>query len=568
MKRSNPTAYTLSQKIVSLFNRCFGGFFAVLCVLILTAGFVIYAVNDEIKKVKDKLTVGDMILRYLVLLLGAVIVCAAMVALYRFLRSDRFARLDDKRFATTVILVGVGIILAIQLVCAFLLQMEPKTDVMQVETYARHIAAEGSFSFVTSDFDNYYIIRYQNNVPYMLILSLVYRIEYLLTGSFSRVPMIILSTLSLNLSILLTVMTSRKLFGNRKAVFTLILCALFSPFFTYTPYFYTDSLSIPFATGCVFTFVSAVQCDGKKKKAVLFPLSGALCCIGFLIKGSVAILLPAALIWLLLRNGLKNAAKQGIALILGFAVLFGAYSAVIKSINLIPEEMSRRYQFPLTHWAMVGTNDLGAFSPEDRKYTLAYPSKEEKVQANLDKIGERLSEKGFFGTVLHLGIKAVWTWQDGTYYIANYLENYYRYTPLHSLILYDGDLRLFYYAICCGFQLFLLLMMAYGGIAARKSREIAITTFLRIAVIGLALFLLIWETNARYLFNFTPLFLLLATESIDGFSRKVSSLIRKRKVSRQPIQTDNLYFTAKSAFENESAFIFSLFLRNKFLPNC
>lgn len=536
MKKSDPTAYTLSQKTASIFNRFFGGFFAVLCVLIPTAGFIIYAVNDEIKKVRDKLTVSDMILRYLALLLGAVIVCAAVVALYRFLRSDRFARLDDKRFNTKVILIGVGVILAIQLVCAFLLRMEPKTDVMQVETYARHIAAEGSFSFVTSDFDNYYIIRYQNNVPYMLILSLVYRIEYLLTGSFSRAPMIILNTLALNLSILLTVLTSRKLFGSRRAIFTLILCALFSPFFTYTPYFYTDSLSIPFATGCVCAFVSAVQNENNKKKAGLFLLSGALCCIGFLIKGSVAILLPAALIWLLLKNGVKRALKQGVALILGFAVLFGAYTAAIKSIDLIPEEMSRRHQFPLTHWMMVGTNDLGAYSPQEREYTRAYPSKEEKVQANLDKIGERLSEKGFFGTVLHLGIKAVWTWQDGTYYIANYLENYQQYTLLHSMILYDGDLRLFYYAICCGFQLFLLLLMAYSGFTAKKNREVATTTFLRIAVIGLALFLLIWETNARYLFNFTPLFLLLAADGIDGFSRGVTSLpqrIRNRRARRR-----------------------------------
>ena len=109
---------------------------------------------------------------------------------------------------------------------------------------------------------------------------------------------------------------------------------------------------------------------------------------------------------------------------------------------------------------------------------------------------------------------------DGTYYIANYLSLYKHRTPLHELVLYDGKLRFPFFAFCFGYQMFLILMTAYSGLHARRKGKAGLTLLFRLAIFGMVIFFMIWETNARYPFNFTPLLMLLATEGTFGQAEK------------------------------------------------
>ena len=45
---------------------------------------------------------------------------------------------------------------------------------------------------------------------------------------------------------------------------------------------------------------------------------------------------------------------------------------------------------------------------------------------------------------------------------------------------------------------------------------------MQLAVFGLFLFLLIWETRSRYLINFVPIFILLGLDGIAGFTGRES----------------------------------------------
>ena len=71
--------------------------------------------------------------------------------------------------------------------------------------------------------------------------------------------------------------------------------------------------------------------------------------------------------------------------------------------------------------------------------------------------------------------------------------------------------------------MFLMAMIAYSGLHSRRKRRVDPATFFRIAVFGMVLFFLIWETNARYPFNFTPLYMLLATEGICAFAKRMEN---------------------------------------------
>ena len=69
-------------------------------------------------------------------------------------------------------------------------------------------------------------------------------------------------------------------------------------------------------------------------------------------------------------------------------------------------------------------------------------------------------------------------------------------------------------------------MMAYSAKRAWKQHEHNVTTLFRIAVFGMFLFFLIWETNARYPYNFTPLYLLVAT---DGTIKLAEHFTERRR---------------------------------------
>ena len=67
-------------------------------------------------------------------------------------------------------------------------------------------------------------------------------------------------------------------------------------------------------------------------------------------------------------------------------------------------------------------------------------------------------------------------------------------------------------------------MMTYSGFAAFRRRKYEATSWLRITMFGVFIFFSVWEANPRYLFNFTPLYILLATEGVS----ELAALKRKR----------------------------------------
>ena len=75
---------------------------------------------------------------------------------------------------------------------------------------------------------------------------------------------VVVNIFAINISIMLTAFTAKRLFGNKKALFVLAFCALFLPYLTYLPYYYSDSMSMPFLIGAVYLIVSALQVDNRK----------------------------------------------------------------------------------------------------------------------------------------------------------------------------------------------------------------------------------------------------------------------------------------------------------------
>lgn len=506
-----------SLKIPNLLNRIFSvvfiAVFSTLLILILAKGYV----NES-----DSNTYNCSInQRFCIFIAFLMFVLSAMIVYLTFNRICNRSRLirtvDKDLYVPLIILTACAFMFIFQLAVGYLLACEPVTDVKILNVFSADFAKDGDFSLIKTDFMDYYMVRYQNNLLILFILSLIYRISYLLTGAVSVYLPIFINALAINISVILTVFLSRKLFGNRVAFIVLFLCLLFAPYYTYVSYYYTDSLSMPFAVGSLYLFVYAFNSKSLVKELSLLALCGALLYFSFKLKGSGIIIIAALALYLLLKLDFKRAAVIAAALLIGIALLSNFYTTKINENRVITPELSERYEYPYTHWVMIGLKGYGNYNQRDSDFTRQYSSKELKTSANIAKIKSRINKYGLKGLVKHLAKKAVWTWEDGTYYISHHIENPIHQNILHDYALNSGKKHFVFYGYSCAFQLFMILMMIFSAYKGLKNPKLNFTTLLRIIVFGAFIFFLVWETRSRYLYNLTPIFIILSAEGMDAF---------------------------------------------------
>ena len=528
-----------NNKAARILNMIFSFLFTTVFIFLLYLIFTIGYQNET-----ERNTYNCTPEEFAVIIISAFVLTFIFAAVYYALNLSRVHKIsrklrDSDRSAKIIIFACAGLMLVIQMAAAYFLACEPVTDLMIINRYAESFAHTGNFDLIGKDEANgfVYMIRYPNNLALMFIISLLYRIDYLLTGYISNYIGPIVNTIAINASVLMTGLLARRIMGNKKAVAVTLLCVLFVPFYTYTPYYYTDSVSMPFFVGSLYLFIAGQQSQTKYKKYVLTAISGALMMLGFKVKASVVILFAACLIYLILKCDIKKLACFALALVIGFGSMFVFYTAAYRASGIITKEQEYMHEFPPTHWIMMGLKGYGTYNTRDSNYTESFVGKDAKTQANLEIIQGRIEKRnnrtdGVDDMLTHLERKAVWTWEDGTYYIAHHIENpLYGRNILHEFVLNDGKYHFQYYAYCCGYQLFLLAMMTLSAFRALIRRKVDELVILRGVVFAIFLFLLVWETRSRYLYNFTPAFIILAVDGLDAVKDGVD-LIKKNVIKK------------------------------------
>lgn len=482
----------------------------------------------------------QILLAGLVFVIGFVLVYILIDKISHLKKLDSIKNKD--RDTKIIIFSSVGLMLLVQLVVAYFIASSAVSDLEVVNNYAMDFGKTGNFDKIQMDFskDGYaYMLRYPNNHALMFLLAIPYRIYYLLTGEVSEYVAIALNCVAINVSVLFTVLLSRKIYGNKKSLMTLLLCLLFVPYYTFTTYYYTDSLSMPFIIAGAYLMVCAAESDKRVSSFVMIFFVGVITLIGYKIKGSVILLIPAAILYLLLKLNFKRAISLLLVFVIGFGVTFLSYNAAYDSIGVATEEQFDKYEIPIPHWIMMGLNGLGHYSRDDFSYTVSFETKDEKTEADIKVIKERLydlctadPEKGEKTLFEHLRKKAMWTWQDGTYYICHHIKK-----PLHpdaflrKFVDMDGDYRFYHVLYTCGYQLFMLFMFAVSGLTGAFKKKLDSSLLVKILIFGIFLFLLIWETRSRYLYDFTPLFIILASDGVFCCSSMIKFL--KQKITKK-----------------------------------
>ncbi len=467
------------------------------------------------------------------IILFFVIMTATAIWLYYLFDNSsnklRRAVLTSKQ-TNTIIFVAVGTMFLIQLFIGYKLRANMVTDLARIEKYALYFAENGNFNLIQDDYSmgKVYLVKYPNNVALTVLLATLYKISYSIFGCVPKMVPVVLNCIAINLSVLFTAFTAKKLFGNKHALISLMLCMLFAPYYTYTPFYYTDSLSMPFLIGSVCLFVSAIKSENKYKKYAMLVLFGGVVFLGFKMKATVVFVLVCALIYALLRFNVKRFLAISLAVIVGFSSVGIVYTESVKSLNLCTKEQSYESEYPVTHWIMMGLKGVGRYNRSDSKFTRSFENKGEKQKANIDEIKNRVEEYGVGGLISHTAKKAVWIWEDGTYFISHHIEKPIERNSLHSLVLKEGKYRDVFNIYSCGFQLFLIFMMMLSALKGCIKPKVDKTILLKGLLFSIFIFLLIWEARSRYLYNFTPVFILLATDGLKTSGFYVKRLIKNR----------------------------------------
>ena len=169
----------------------------------------------------------------------------------------------------------------------------------------------------------------------------------------------------------------------------------------------------------------------------------------------------------------------------------------------------------------MGLEGSGGYNGDIYWMTASVEGKNEKIAVDREFIRKRLGEYRVVGMGCHLKAKLLFTWGDSVYFAPEKLKrDPLQESPLHPWVLYDGANYGRTYRYCSAVHWLLLmgvlLSVIRNFLEKGEGRE---AQAMQIALFGLFLFLLIWETRSRYLVNFVPVFILLSIDGIWGIIR-------------------------------------------------
>ena len=390
-----------------------------------------------------------------------------------------------------------------------------------------------------------YFAMYGNNYFFTILLYWYFRFFRLLGLTSYWMEALFLNMAAIDLGVFFTFASVRRLAGPGRALGMLALCAVNPLVYVFLPFVYTNTFSIPFTMGIFYLCICLYQSKPGRARLLLAAALGLLIAFGIQIR--VTTLIPciavgmAACVYGLGRLGRKlqpSPAEAGAQIpgsrslasrsqaflarrslplscavfLLALALAFGFCQASIR--RYVPEEL-RVQNFPVTHWLMMGLWGYGGYSAEDEEFTYQFPTKEEKIAANLEEIGNRLevhSPESLFA----LGktkFKETWTAQlNGLYLETGRTQGY---SVLQKYLFgFKNDLLIYYYQT---FQVLLDVLMLIGLAWQLKAPRKQFSRWpFTLTLFGFFLFYLIWEANCRYSVCLTLLLCLVAYGGVEA----------------------------------------------------
>lgn len=422
-----------------------------------------------------------------------------------FSKKERKKEKKQKFLITTILLLMI-----IQLFFAYIFAVIPGWDFGAIyESSLKNLTNELAIN------ENPYFYRYGNNLACVILLTIIYTIPNLLgVSSYTiyGVIGILFNILCIDIGLIFIYKILKMYFTENKIKTFWLLTLICTPFITYVPIFYTDTISLPFVTGGIYYLLQLINKDNKKMfNAILGALLlGIGCCLKFTI---IIILIGFLITYLMyIKSSEKEISKIKITTLIVIAFIIPTLLLnTYKSLTFNKEKLNKE-SFPITHWIMMGLTGNGGYNQSDVDYTGSYDTKEKKKKANIKVINQRLNnlihEKEIISFYTN---KTLYVWGDGTFFATAKLNV----NPINDMEIKEYILPISHknhlFTIVAQTQLIIILLFIIIGIILNNylsEKEQILQKFLNITIFGIFLFFLIWEARSRYLVNMLPVLLL------------------------------------------------------------
>lgn len=390
-----------------------------------------------------------------------------------------------------------------------------------------------------------YLSRYPNNMP----LSWLYAKAFSFVDSRGQswilgMEVILFAQCIISFATgLITFKLSETVTENRStAFFTYLVYLLLIGLSPWVSIAYSNSAALFFPALILWLYVS--KTENTTMRVIKWIGVGALSWLGYHIKPTVLIPLIAILCIetrdMLRHRNYTKSLRSVLLIFLGVLIsnllILGVNSDF--GCDLDPEQ-----RFGIAHFFAMGMNEerMGVYSQEDVDYSMSFQTVRERDQADWNLAKDRLAKMSA-GDLLRLWKKKLLTaFHDGTFAWTregNFFLTVREFTSKPSQIL-----RSFYYPEGTNYKIFtnfeqaiwLAVLLTSLGAALDGNKE---GRAIMLTLLGLILYLILFETRARYVYIFVPLFLMLSSCGMLTIKKILCSKFRFWKsLSPQPADT-------------------------------
>lgn len=386
-----------------------------------------------------------------------------------------------------------------------------------------------------------YFVRYPNNLFMQMMLSGWLKLLKGIGFLSGLRKMELLNLLFVDVAIGLSVMTAKKMYGIKTADRVFACCILLFGFHPTLSIIYSDTLAMPFPIGVLFGIVYALKEKTRWKQVMYMCLAGILGSLGYHIKPTVLIIYIAIVIVAFLRWKKGYFTKQMFILLMGL-ILGSVITSGIIGVVEGPTKRELKKQHPdivsvgLLHYIGLGLHSseddmsgYGGWNEEEITWTQQHINHPNYKQEALQHIGDIIADYGALGYTEHLFNKMVWAGSDGTFFYG--LEGEFHLEEQSDRETLRGWLQNGFYIETDFYQNWFaiwmqgvwLMVCIMGMLSVFRRSKSAYGSIAKLSILGLFLFLMLFENRSRYLFLYLPV-LLIALESENDYCKSIFAI--------------------------------------------
>lgn len=418
------------------------------------------------------------------------------------------------------------LLLIIQLVMLKNIYFESGWDVALLRVTANNYANTNIFENNIYYSQYPYFDIYPNNIFLTTIFGLILKFAYTINLTNPNKLLVLISIILVDLSGIIMIKTLKNFTSNKKII--LLSSVIFALFIGLSPWFlipYSDTYSIIFPISILYNYTK------KDKTKYNYLLIGLLSLIGTFIKPTCIIILISITILELIKfisnkkKEFKIYFKKLSPLLLGILLAIILNSSTQFIINYKP---NKEKQFTFYHYLMMGINEKtnGAYSEEDVMNSIYQKNYQERINYNKTIFIQRLKSFSIPDLLNFYLRKILLNYNDGTLAWGREGEFYYQIENnnsktselLQNVFYNHGNYYNIFSSIMQIIWITIIISTLVGSILKKEDSK---TNTLYLTIIGITLFILIFEARARYLYLYIPFFIITASLGLESINEKI-----------------------------------------------